>query len=76
MQGGAFVYSFSLLFALAINKEAPVVDILESSMGEGDGSLVSLDLSKIGNWRRFIIFSIIQGRIMEEGCAFGRIFGV
>ena len=45
-------------------------------MGEGDGSLVSLDLSKIGNWRRFIIFSIIQGRIMEGGCAFGRIFGV
>ena len=45
-------------------------------MGEGDGSLVSVDLSKIGNWRRFIIFSIIQGKIMEGGCAFGRTFVV
>ena len=40
------------------------------------GSLVSLDLSKIRNWRRFKKYSIIQGKRMEGGCAFGRTSGM
>ena len=40
---------FPFLFALTAYKEALVVDIWESSGEEGGGSLVSIDLSIIGN---------------------------
>ena len=40
---------FPSLFALTENKEALVEDIWESSREEGGGSLVSIDLSMIGN---------------------------
>ena len=52
-----FSISYPSLFALAANKEAFVAYVWESSREGGVGLLALLDLSMIGTWRRFKIYS-------------------